>query len=126
MSRAKRVRLMLAACFPLGALGHFWWVGRHGLLYHGPAPGWAVWFWYGLCVIDFLVCAVLIARPQAGLILAVATMVVSLVVNWTCFPTFQHGPNPVLLGLTAFGLTLFALTPWLWRATACVVRVGPR
>ncbi len=110
------VRRIIAVSFPLGALGHFWWLGKHGLLYHGPAPAWAVWFWYGLCAVDFVVCALLLTRPRPGLILAVATMIVSLSVNWLCFPTFENGSNLVLVGLTIFGLGLFAATPWLWRS----------
>lgn len=108
------VRRIMAFSFPLGALGHFWWVWRHGLLYHGPAPAWAVWFWYGLCALDFIVCALLLARPRAGLAGAVATMAVSLAVNWLCFPTFEYGFNLVLIGLTAFGVFVFVTTPWLW------------
>lgn len=110
------VRRVLAVSFPLGALGHFWWVGQHGLLYHGPAPSWAVWFWYGLCAIDAVVCLLLLYRPKAGLILAATTMAVSLIVNWACFPTFEYGFNWVLVGLTLFGLLVFSVTPWLWRA----------
>ncbi len=112
-----RVRRLMAFAFPLGALGHFWWVWRHGLLYHGPAPEWAVWFWYGLCAVDFVVCVLLLTRPRAGLIAAVTTMAVSLTVNWLCFPTFEYSINLVLIGLTAFGLWVFAVTPWLWRAS---------
>ncbi len=108
-------RRMMAVCFPLGALGHFWWMGKHGLLYHGPAPAWAVWFWYGLCAVDFAVCLLLFYRPRAGLVAAVATMAVSLTVNWLCFPTFEYGFNWVLIGLTLFGLGVFATFPWLWR-----------
>ena len=118
------VRRILAYSFPLGAFAHFWWVGKHGLLYHGPAPGWAVWFWYGLCAVDFVVCVLLLTRPRAGLVAAVATMAVSLAVNWLCFPTFEYSFNWVLLGLTAFGLTLFALTPWLWRSGREAQRMG--
>lgn len=110
------VRKLMAISFPLGALGHFWWVAQHGLLYHGPAPAWAVWFWYGLCVVDVVVCALLLARPRTGLLLAATTMAVSLWVNWTCFPTFENGFNWVLVGLTMFGLWVFIVTPWLWRA----------
>lgn len=110
------VRRVMAISFPLGAFGHFWWVWRHGLLYHGPAPGWAVWFWYGLCAVDFLVCLLLLTQPRAGLVLAVATMAVSLLVNWFYFPTFEYGLNWVLLGLTAFGLWVGAVTPWLWQS----------
>jgi hypothetical protein len=49
------------------------------------------------------------------LVAAVATMAVSLSVNWLCFPTFEFRFNWVLIGLTAFGLVLFATAPWLWR-----------
>ena len=111
------VRTLMAVSFPLGAIGHFWWVGKHGLLYHGPAPAWAVWFWYGLCATDFVVGYLLLQRPRPGLVLAGATMVVSLWVNWTCFPTFDYGFNWILVGLTIFGLWVFAVTPWLWRAS---------
>lgn len=45
-----------------------------------------------------------------------SSVVVSLAVNWLCVPTFEYSFIWVLLGLTAFGLTLFALTPWLWRS----------
>lgn len=108
-------RRIMAFSFPLGALGHFWWVGKHGLLYHGPAPAWAVWFWYGLCAMDVVVCWTLLTRPRSGLLLAVATMAISLSINWAFFPTFEHGFNGVLIGLTVFGLWVFAVTPWLWR-----------
>jgi|CXWL01.1.fsa_nt_gi hypothetical protein len=50
---ADRVRLLFAAGFVFGALSHFGWVAVHGVFYHGPAPAWAVWFWYGLCALDF-------------------------------------------------------------------------
>lgn len=40
-------------------------------------------------------------------------MAVSLAVNWV-FPTFGYGINLVLIGLTQFGLFVFAVTPWLW------------
>lgn len=116
MIAAVVVRKLMAVSFPLGALGHFWWVWKHGLLYHGPAPAWAVWFWYGLCAVDVLVCLLLLTRPRTGLVLAVATMAVSLGVNWVCFPTFEFGFNGVLIGLTAFGLGVFAVAPWLWRS----------
>ena len=116
MIAAVVVRKLMAVSFPLGALGHFWWVWKHGLLYHGPAPAWAVWFWYGLCAVDILVCLLLLTRPRTGLVLAVATMAVSLGVNWVCFPTFEFGFNGVLIGLTAFGLGVFAVAPWLWRS----------
>ena len=112
---ANRARLAFAFAFPLGALLHFWWVAQHGLLYHGPAPAWAVWFWYGLCALDFVICWLFLTRPRLGLAAGVAAMAVSLAVNWLCFPTFEHQFNWVLLGLTAFGLVLFATTPWLWR-----------
>lgn len=108
------VRRIMAFSFPLGALGHFWWVWRHGPLYHGPAPAWAVLFWYGLCAVDVVVCTLLLTRPRAGLVMAVATMAVSLVVNWLCFPTFENGFNLVLIGLTTFGVFVFVATPWLW------------
>ena len=110
------VRWILAVSFPLGALGPFWWVGKHGLFYHGPAPAWAVWFWYGLCATDFVVCWLLLTRPRPGLALAIAVMAVSVIVNWTCFPTFERGFNGVLVGLTAFGLLVFCTAPWLWRS----------
>ena len=116
MTASVVVRKLMAVSFPLGALGHFWWVWKHGLLYHGPAPAWAVWFWYGLCAVDVLVCLLLLTRPRTGLVLAVATMAVSLGVNWVCFPTFEFGFNGVLIGLTAFGLGVFAVAPWLWRS----------
>jgi hypothetical protein len=112
---ADRVRCIFAACFPLGAFGHFWWVWRHGLLYHGPAPPWAVVFWYALCAADFVIAWLLLTRPRLGLLAGLATMAYSLWINWAFFPTFQFGFNGVLVGLTAFGVALAATTPWLWR-----------
>lgn len=109
-------RRIMAVCFPLGALGHFWWLAKHGLLYHGPAPEWAVWFWYILCAVDVAVCVLLLTRPRVGLAAAVLTMAVSLTVNWLCFPTFEYGFNLVLIGLTVFGIWVFCVTPWLWRS----------
>lgn len=117
MNAADRTRVALAACFPLGALGHFLWVGKHGLFYHGPAPAWAVVFWYGLCAVDFVVAALMLTRPRAGLALGLATMAYSLWVNWTFFPTFEFGFNLVLVILTVFGVLLAALAPWLWTAS---------
>ena len=114
MNGADRARVVLAFCFPIGAFGHFWWVGQHGLLYHGPAPAWAVVFWYSLCAIDFVVTWVMLTRPRAGLALGLAVMAFSLWVNWSFFPTFQLHFNWVLLGLTAFGVVLAALSPWIW------------
>ncbi|HWE47179.1 MAG TPA: hypothetical protein VG407_14240 [Caulobacteraceae bacterium] len=126
MTPADRVRRVIAACFPAGALGHFWWVGKHGLMYFGPAPSWAVWFWYFLCAVDFAVCALLLLRPRIGLIAGLATMAFTLWVNWTCFPTFELGFNYVLMILTAFGVAFAAVTPWLWQATPRRRCVGRR
>ncbi|HEY3814901.1 MAG TPA: hypothetical protein VGL66_16910 [Caulobacteraceae bacterium] len=109
--------MIVAAGFPMGAFGHFWWISKHGLLYHGPAPGWAVWFWYSLCAVDFVVCALLLKLPRVGLIAALATMAYTLTINWTCFPTFAFGFNYVLIALTVFGVAVAAVTPWLWRAS---------
>jgi hypothetical protein len=120
MNAADRVRTIFAFAFPFGALGHFGWVAVHGIFYYGPAPAWAVWFWYSLCALDLVVCWLMLTRIRAGVLLGAAVMAFSLWVNWTFFPTFEFGINLVLLGLTAFGLALFALAPWLikqsrWR-----------
>lgn len=77
-------------------------------------PSWAILFWYGLCAVDFVVAWVMLASPRFGLALGLAVMAFGLWVNWTFFPTFEFGPNFVLLILTAFGATLAVLTPWLW------------
>lgn len=116
MTAADRVRVVLAFGFPLGAVLHLLWVAWHGdLLYHGPAPEWAPAFWYGLCVVDPLVCWLMLTRPRLGLAAAIATMATTLAVNWTQFPTFELKFNYVLIGLTLFGGVVLALAGWLWR-----------
>ena len=117
MTAADRVRLLLAAGFPAGALGHFWWVWKHGLLHHFERPAWAVWFWYGLCAVDVVVAAVLALRPRAGLVLGNAVMAVTLYVNLFVFASFEHGFNLVVAILVVFGVVLAGLTPWLWRSS---------
>jgi hypothetical protein len=118
MNAADRTRVVLAGGFIFGALSHFWWVWIHGdLWYYGPAPSWAPFFWYGICAVDFVVAWLLLARPRAGIALSFATMVTTLIVNWTQFPTFQFVFNYVLIGLTIFGVIVFVTTPWLWRAS---------
>jgi hypothetical protein len=114
MRPADRVRVVVAAAFPFGALSHMGWVLAHGWFYYGPAPSWAVAFWYTLCVIDFFIAWAVLTHPRTGLALAAAVMVVTLWVNWTEFPTFEYGFNLVLVGLTAFGVFLAAMLPWLW------------
>jgi hypothetical protein len=59
----------------------------------------------------------LLTRPRPGIALSVATMITTLVVNWTQFPTFQFVFNYVLIGLTLFGVVVFVAAPWLWRAS---------
>jgi hypothetical protein len=115
MRGANLNRILVAAGFPLGALGHFWYVAVNGLLYHGRAPTWAPWFWYTLCVIDFVVPVVLWRFPKAGICLAVAVMATTISVNLLYFPKFEDGPNPVLLTLLGFGAFVFAVAPALWR-----------
>lgn len=118
MTTADRTRVVLAFGFIFGALSHIGWVIAHGdAWYHGPGPAWAPWFWYSLCVVDFGVCWLLLAAPRAGIAAGVAVMIVSLWVNWTQFPTFEVKFNYVLLGLTIFGVILFAAAPWLWLAS---------
>lgn len=115
MSAADRLRVALAWGFVFGAVSHIGWVIYHGdFWYHGPGPSWAPWFWYGICVVDLVVFWLLLARPRLGLIGGVATMITTLIVNWTQFPTFEFGFNYVLIGLTVFGAIVFAMTPWLW------------
>ena len=116
MNAADRLRVILAWGFVFGAASHIAWVIYHGdVWYHGPAPGWAPGFWYSICVVDLVVFWVLLTRPRTGLMLALATMTITLAVNWTRFPTFEFGFNYVLIGLTAFGLLVFATVAWLWR-----------
>ena len=115
MNAADRLRVVLAWGFVFGAVSHVGWVIYHGdIWYYGPAPSWAPWFWYGICVVDLVVFWLLLARPRLGLIGAVTTMSVTLIVNWTQFPTFEFGFNYVLVGLTVFGVIVFAAAPWLW------------
>ena len=115
MKAADRLRVVLAWGFVFGAVRHVGWVIYHGdVWYYGPAPSWAPWFWYGICAVDLVVFWLLLARPRWGLIGAVATMIVTLAVNWTQFPTFEFGFNYVLIGLTVFGAFVFAAAPWLW------------
>jgi hypothetical protein len=115
MNAADRLRVVLAWGFVFGAVSHVGWVIYHGdVWYFGPAPGWAPWFWYGICLIDLAVFWLLLAQPRLGLVCAVTTMAVTLIVNWTQFPTFEFGFNYVLIGLTVFGAIVFAATPWLW------------
>ncbi|MEM8921041.1 MAG: hypothetical protein AAGB25_06705 [Pseudomonadota bacterium] len=119
MTLADKVRVALAFGFPFGAISHVGWVIYHGdVFYHGPAPSWAVWFWYGLCVIDFVVFCVMLRTVRLGLALASVVMGVTMIVNWTQFPTFEYGFNFVLVGLTNFAVLVFLATPWLWRASS--------
>lgn len=125
MHAADRARILIAAGFVFGALSHFGWVIAHGdVFYRGPAPAWAVWFWYGLCALDFVIAWLLLARPRPGLALGAGVMAVSLWVNWTQFPTFEYKFNYVLLGLTAFGAIYAAMLPYLW--THMSWRLGAR
>lgn len=115
MTPADRARVVVAFGFPLGAIGHFAWLIWHGdAFYHGPAPAWAVWFWYALCAVDFVVFWLLLARPRVGLLAGLATMATTLWVNWTQFPTFEFQFNWVLLALSGFGAALLLMTPWMW------------
>ncbi len=117
MKGAPLSRAIVAAGFPLGALGHFWYVAENGFWYHGRAPAWAPWFWYPLCAIDFVVPWLLWRSPRAGICLAVGVMATTMSVNLLYFPKFEHGPNPVLLTLLGFGVFVFAVAPRLWRST---------
>jgi hypothetical protein len=118
MNAADRLRIVLAWGFVFGAISHIGWVIVHGdVWYYGPAPSWAPWFWYGVCLVDLAVFWLLLTRPRLGIIGALATMVTTLVVNWTQFPTFEFGFNYVLIGLTVFGVIVFATAVWLWSAS---------
>lgn len=124
MSAAYRTRVWLAWGFVFGAVSHVAWTLVNGSLwYYGPAPSWAPWFWYSICLVDFVVFWLLLKRPRGGIVLAVLTMITTLIVNWTQFPTFEYTFNYVLIGLTVFGVIVFALAPWLWRRSAW--RVSP-
>ena len=86
MNNADRARVAIALTFPRGAILHIGWVFWHrDLMYHGTAPSWAVWFWYSLFVMDFIVCWVLLKHPKTGTILAVSTMTTTSFVNLTFF-----------------------------------------
>jgi hypothetical protein len=118
MNAADRMRVVLAWGFVFGAVSHIGWVIVHGdIWYYGPAPSWAPWFWYGICLVDLAVFWLLLTRPRLGIIGALATMMSTLVVNWTQFPTFEFGFNYVLIGLTVFGVIVFATAVWLWSAS---------
>lgn len=116
MNTADRARVLLGWGFVFGCVSHFGWLWANGsLFYHGPAPAWAVWFWFGICAVDLLVFWLMLAHPKAGIALGLVTMATTLTVNWTQFPTFEYTFNWVLLGLTLFGVIMFASAPWLWR-----------
>ena len=118
MNAADRFRIWLAWGFVFGAASHVGWVVAHGdLWYYGPAPSWAPLFWYGTCLVDLVVFWMFLEKPRVGLVLSVTTMITTLIVNWTQFPTFEFGFNYVLLGLTLFGVVVFVTTPWLWAAS---------
>jgi hypothetical protein len=118
MTVADKVRVVLAFGFPLGAFSHVLWALSHGdIWYSGPAPSWAPMFWYSVCVVDFAVWWLMLTRPRIGIAAAVATMALALVVNWTQFPTFEFGFNPVLMILTVFGAIVLAAAPWLWASS---------
>jgi hypothetical protein len=118
MNAADRMRVVLAWGFVFGAVSHIGWVIVHGdVWYYGPAPSWAPWFWYSICLVDLAVFWLLLTRPRLGIAGALATMVTTLVVNWTQFPTFEFGFNYVLIGLTVFGVIVFATAVWLWSAS---------
>jgi hypothetical protein len=118
MTTADRTRVLLAWGFIFGAVSHVGWVIYHGdVWYHGPGPSWAPWFWYGICLVDFGVYWLLLTRPRAGIVASVLTMILTLWVNWTQFPTFEFHFNFVLIGLTMFGVMVFATAPWLWTAS---------
>ncbi len=118
MNAADRFRIWLAWGFVFGAVSHVGWVIVHGdLWYYGPAPSWAPWFWYGICLVDLMVFWLMLSRPRAGITLSLTTMTTTLIVNWTQFPTFEFGLNYVLIGLTVFGVIVFATAPWLWAAS---------
>jgi hypothetical protein len=51
-------------------------------------------------------------------------MTVTLIVNWTQFPTFEFGFNYVLVGLTVFGVIVFAAAPWLWAKSRWSLAAG--
>ena len=116
MNTADRARVLLGWAFVFGCVSHFGWLWTNGsLFYHGPAPAWAVWFWFGVCAVDLVVFWLMLAHPKAGIALGVVTMITTLTVNWTQFPTFEYTFNWVLLGLTLFGAIMFAAAPWLWQ-----------
>lgn len=118
MNAADRLRVVLAWGFVFGAASHVGWVIYHGdVWYRGPAPEWAPWFWYSLCLVDLVVFWLLLAAPRAGIVLSLATMAATLSVNWTRFPTFEFQFNWILIGLTLFGVIVFATAPWLWTAS---------
>jgi len=118
MNPADRMRIILAWGFIFGAVSHVAWVIVHGdFWYHGPGPDWAPWFWYGLCLVDLGVFWLLVTRPKAGVVAGVLTMIVSLYVNWTQFPTFEFQFNWILIGLTLFGIIMALSAPWLWVAS---------
>ncbi len=123
MNAADRLRVVLAWGFVFGAVSHVGWVIYHGdVWYHGPGPSWAPWFWYGICIVDLVVFWLLLTRPRAGLAVGLTTMIVTLTVNWTQFPTFEFGFNYVLIGLTVFGVIVVAATPWLWAKSQWFLR----
>lgn len=118
MNAADRTRVVLAFGFIFGAVSHIVWVIVHGdIWHHGPGPVWAPAFWYGLCLFDPFVFWMLVTRPRLGITLGALTMIVSLAVNWLCFPTFEFQFNYVLIGLSVFGVVMVLTAPWLWRAS---------
>jgi len=118
MNAADRTRVILGVGFLFGAVSHFGWLWVNGsslVSRSGARMGGVVLVWNR--AVDFVVFWLLLAHPRAGVAMGVATMVTTLSVNWTQFPTFEYTFNWVLIGLTLFGVVMFTLAPWLWRAS---------
>jgi hypothetical protein len=75
-------------------------------------------FWVALTVVDPLVVVLLAFGRRAGVVLAIAVILVDIAVNWTVFATIGGLGVFGVVNQTLFAALLVGTAPWLWRAFA--------
>lgn len=72
-------------------------------------------FWVSLTILDPITVVLLALRRLAGVILALAVILVDIAVNWTVFVTLAGFPLFAVVNQTLFAVVLLTTAPMLWR-----------
>ena len=108
------IQFVWIAGFLVGTTTHIIDLVSGGMNTYGEFPVPLRVFWISLTVLDPLTAMLVLLRKRAGVVLALAVILVDIAVNWTVFITVDDSPLIGVVDQTVFAAVLVVTAPVLW------------